>query len=87
MTWTPETEPALIRASLPARNCQEKRHESQTPKPRADHPQVRTAEQLLNQCQAVADVCRALEVSLATYHRWQHLYGVMKATVAKRLHP
>ena len=35
---------------------------------------LRTAEQLLNQAQAVADVCRALEVSPATYHRWQHLY-------------
>jgi transposase-like protein len=31
---------------------------------------LRTAEQLLNQRQAVADVCRALEVSPATYHRW-----------------
>ena len=30
---------------------------------------LRTAEQLLNQGQAVADVCRALEVSPATYHR------------------
>ena len=46
---------------------------------------LRTAEQLLNQGQAVADVCRALEVSPATYHRWQHLYGGMKATEAKRL--
>ena len=41
---------------------------------------LRTAEQLLNQGQAVADVCRALEVSPATYHRWQNLYGGMKAT-------
>ena len=46
---------------------------------------LRTAEQLLNQGQVVADVCRALEVSPATYHRWQHLYGGMKATEAKRL--
>ena len=36
---------------------------------------LRTAEQLLNQGQAVGDVCRALEVSPETYHRWQHLYG------------
>ena len=33
----------------------------------------------------VADVCRALEVSAATYHRRQQLYGGMKATEAKRL--
>ena len=36
-----------------------------------------TADQLLNQGQTVADVCRALEVSAATYHRWQQLYGGM----------
>ena len=46
---------------------------------------LRTADQLLNQGQSVADVCRALEVSPATYHRWQQLYGGMKATEAKRL--
>ena len=45
---------------------------------------LRTAEQLLNQGQAVADVCRALEVSATTYYRWQQLYDVIKATEAKR---
>ena len=40
LTWTPETEPAPVRASLPARIGQEKPHESQTPQPRADHPQA-----------------------------------------------
>ncbi len=45
----------------------------------------RTADQLLIQGQTVADVCRALEVSGATYHRWEQLYGGMKATEAKRL--
>jgi len=43
-----------------------------------------TAEQLLNQGQAVADVCRALEVSATTYYRWQQLCGEIKATEAKR---
>jgi putative transposase len=46
---------------------------------------LRTAEQLLNQGQSVADVWRALEVSPPTYHRWQQPYGGMKATEAKRL--
>ncbi len=46
---------------------------------------LRTAEQLLNQGQTVADVCRSLEVSAPTYHRWQQLYVGMKATEAKRL--
>lgn len=38
---------------------------------------LRTAEQLLSQGNAVSDVCRDLEVSPATYHRWQQLYGGM----------
>ncbi|WP_399244298.1 MULTISPECIES: transposase [Synechococcales] len=46
---------------------------------------LRTAEQLLNQGQTVTDVCCGLEVSAPTYHRWQQLYGGMKATEAKRL--
>jgi putative transposase len=46
---------------------------------------LRTAEQLLNQGQTVADVCRTLEVWAPTYHRWQQLYGAMKASDAKRL--
>ena len=44
-----------------------------------------TAEQLNNQGQNVADVCRALEVSAPTYHRWQQLYSGMKDIEAKRL--
>jgi len=46
---------------------------------------LRTAEQLLNQGQSVADVFRAPEVSAPIYHRWQQLYGGMKAAEAKRL--
>ena len=40
LTWTPKPEPMLMRASPPARLGKEKPHESQTPQPRADHPQV-----------------------------------------------
>ena len=46
---------------------------------------LQTAEQLLSKDQTFTDVCRALEVSAPTYHRWQKLYGGMKATEAKRL--
>ena len=31
---------------------------------------LRSAVQLLNQGQIVADVCRDLEISAATFHRW-----------------
>ena len=47
LTWTPKTDPALMRASLSARLGQEKPHETQTPQPRADHPQAA-------QCRAAA---------------------------------
>ena len=33
VTWTPKTDPALMRASLSARLGQEKPHETQTPQP------------------------------------------------------
>jgi len=86
MEWTPNTYPALTRASLPSRLGQDKPHETQR---RHNYEQIirklRCAELLLNQGQTVADVCRALEISAATYHRWQQLYGGMKATEAKRL--
>jgi hypothetical protein len=77
LTWTQKTEPALMRASLPARLGQEKPHETQIHNPEQIIRKLRTAEQLLNQGQAVADVCRALEVSAPTYYRWQQLYGGM----------
>lgn len=35
--------------------------------------------------QSLAQVCQALEVSEATYHRWRNQYGGMKAQEAKRL--
>ena len=35
---------------------------------------LRTADQLLNQGQNVADVYRVLEVSAPTYYRWQQLF-------------
>jgi hypothetical protein len=40
VTWTPKTEPVLMRASLSARLGQEKPHETQAPQPRTDHPQA-----------------------------------------------
>lgn len=35
--------------------------------------------------QNIAQVCQALEVSEATYHRWRNQYGGMKAQEAVRL--
>ena len=85
LTWTPKPEPMLMRASAPARLGKEKPHKVKRHSPEQIIRKLRTAEQLLSQGQAVSDVCRALEVSPATYHRWQQLYGGMKASEAKRL--
>ena len=35
--------------------------------------------------QGIAQVCQALEIAEATFHRWRHQYGGMKAQEAKRL--
>lgn len=46
---------------------------------------LRDAEAMLNAGRDLAAVLQALEVSEATYHRWQTQYGGMKASEAKRL--
>jgi transposase-like protein len=46
---------------------------------------LKTADQLIAQCQTVTEACRVLEVSQPTYHRCRQLYGGMKAEEAKRL--
>lgn len=43
------------------------------------------ADRRLNAGQSIAQVCQALEVSEATYHRWRNQYGGMKAQEARRL--
>ncbi|MEW6267284.1 MAG: IS3 family transposase [Thermodesulfobacteriota bacterium] len=43
------------------------------------------ADRRLTAGQSIAQVCQALEVSEATYHRWRNQYGGMKAQEAKRL--
>jgi transposase-like protein len=43
------------------------------------------ADRRLTTGQSIAQVCQALEVSEATYHRWRNQYGGMKAQEAKRL--
>ena len=42
-------------------------------------------EKLLNQGHDVAEVCRQLEITQSTWHRWRNQYGGMKANDAKKL--
>jgi putative transposase len=46
---------------------------------------LRDATAMLNAGKELAAVLQSLEVSEATYHRWQSQYGGMKAQEAKRL--
>jgi transposase-like protein len=46
---------------------------------------LREADRMLGEGKTLAEVAKALEVSEATYHRWRHQYGGMKADDAKRL--
>ena len=46
---------------------------------------LREADRMLGEGAEMADVCRHLEVSEATYHRWRNQYGGMRADDTKRL--
>jgi len=53
--------------------------------PEQDVRKLATADRMLNEGKAVADVCRELQVSEQTYYRWRNQFGGMKADDAKRL--
>jgi putative transposase len=42
-------------------------------------------EKLLDQDESIEDVCRHLEITESTWHRWRNQYGGMKADDAKKL--
>jgi putative transposase len=46
---------------------------------------LREADRMLGEGRSIGEVCKALEVSEPTYHRWRNQYGGMKADDAKRL--
>ncbi len=38
---------------------------------------LKTAEKLIAQSKTISDVCRTIEVTQPTYHRWNQQYGGM----------
>ena len=46
---------------------------------------LRDADGMLAAGRAIGEVCQALGISEATFHRWRQQYGGMKAEEAKRL--
>ncbi len=46
---------------------------------------LRDADGMLAAGRTIGEVCQALGVSEATFHRWRNQYGGMKAEEAKRL--
>lgn len=61
------------------------RHETEASHPRIGDQKTRRGERLLNQDHDVAEVCRHLEITQSTRHRWRNQYGDMRANDAKRL--
>jgi transposase-like protein len=43
---------------------------------------LKTAESLIAQGKTVADVCRVIDVTQPTYHRWRQQYGGMQTEEA-----
>ena len=46
---------------------------------------LRDGDAMLAGGKTIGEVCQALEVAEATFHRWRNQYGGMKAEEAKRL--
>ena len=69
----------------PARLGRGLHHETNPPTAEQIIRKLKSAEQLIAQGKTVADVCRAIEVTQPTYHRWKQQYGGMQAEEAKRL--
>lgn len=46
---------------------------------------LREGDKLLNEGRSLAEVCKHLEISEQSWHRWRNQYGGMKADEAKRL--
>jgi len=46
---------------------------------------LREADRMLAEGRTTGEVCRRLEVSEATYHRWQRRFGGIKGEEVKRL--
>jgi len=46
---------------------------------------LREGEKLLGEGKDLAEVCKHLEISEQSWHRWRNQYGGMKADEAKRL--
>ncbi len=48
---------------------------------------LRKADEELAKGKAVEDLCREVQISPATYYRWQRKYGGLQVEEAKRLKP
>jgi transposase-like protein len=46
---------------------------------------VREGEALLSQGKSTEDLCRQLQITVATWYRWHHKYGGMKTPEMQRL--
>jgi len=69
----------------PARLGRGLHHETHKANSGADHPQAQDRRAADTQGKPVVEVCRVIEVSQPTYHRWRQQDGGMQAEKARRL--
>ena len=69
----------------PARLGRGHHHETHQAHSGANHPQAQNSRAADRPGKTVADVCRVIEVTQPTYHRWRQQYGGMQAEEARRL--
>ena len=69
----------------PARLGRGLHHERHQAHSGADHPQTKNRRIQIAQGKTVFEVCRVIEVTQPTYHRWRQEYGGMQAEEAKWL--
>ena len=77
VTCPPEIGPPHVRLTRPARPGGESNEEDQA-HARADHPKLREAEKQLATGKDAEEVCRSLEISVQTYHRWKAQYQAIR---------
>jgi putative transposase len=85
VTWTPEIGPGCMRVLIRPDwagdfTMKRTRHSAEQ-----IIRKLKTAEQLIAQGKTVVEVCRVIEVTQPTYHRWRQQYGGMQAEEARRL--
>jgi hypothetical protein len=77
----------VVRLLCDSEHEEHQRHDEEAPASHAgsDHPQACRGQPVVGDREDLDEVCRQLETTPSTWHRWVAQYGGMKASDAKRL--